>query len=191
MSIQLPEPKKDGNKSLETCILNRESVRRFSNREVELEKISQLLWAAQGKKGNKRIVPSAGGTYPLEIYVTIKNKGLFHYNHEKHLLEIKLEEDLGKELAKASLNQDFINKAPLNIIICAIYSRTTDRYGKRGIRYVFMEIGHCAQNIHLEAVALGLGSVPIGAFIDGEIKNVLNLPDKIDPLYIIPIGYQK
>ncbi len=77
----------------------------------------------------------------------------------------------------------------MNIIICAEYSRTTWNYRQRGIRYVFMEVGHCAQNIHLEAVALDLASVPIGAFEDDNVKKVLKLPKKIEPLYIIPIGY--
>ena len=120
----------------------------------------------------------------------MKNRGLFLYNLEKHKLEQLTEIDIGRELATASLHQDFIYEAPLNIIICAIFSRTCNRYGDRGIRYVFIEVGHCAQNIHLEAVALGLGSVPIGAYNDKKVRKVLNLPDKIEPLYIIPIGYR-
>lgn len=189
MDIQLPKPKHEGKKSLEECIFERESIRRFKDKEIEIEKISQLLWSAQGKKGHKRTVPSAGATYPLEIYVALKNQGLFLYNIEKHMLEQLSEVDIGRELAAASLHQDFIYEAPLNIIICAIYSRTCNRYGDRGIRYVLIEIGHSAQNIHLQAVTLGLGSVPIGAFHDKDVKKVLNLPKNIEPLYIIPIGY--
>jgi len=190
LDIQLPKPKLEGKKSLEECIFERESIRRFKDKEIEIEKISQILWSAQGKKGFKRTIPSAGATYPLEIYVSLKNRGLFLYNLEKHKLEQLAEIDMGRELAAASLHQDFIYEAPLNIIICAIFSRTCNRYGDRGIRYVFIEVGHCAQNIHLEAVALGLGSVPIGAYNDKKVRKVLNLPDKIEPLYIIPIGYR-
>ena len=191
MDIQLPKPYLVGKKCLEECIFERESIRRFKEKEIEIEKISQILWSAQGKKGFKRTVPSAGATYPLEIYVSLKNQGLFLYNLEKHKLEQLTEIDIGRELADASLHQNFIYEAPLNIIICAIFSRTCNRYGDRGIRYVFIEVGHCAQNIHLEAVALGLGSVPIGAYNDEKVKKLLNLPDKIEPLYIIPIGYPK
>jgi SagB-type dehydrogenase family enzyme len=189
MSIKLPKPRLEGIKSLEQCIYERESVRNYEDSIIELEKVSQLLWAAQGKKGHKRTVPSAGATYPLEIYVILKDKGFFHYNLEKHILELLKEENLSQKLAKVSWDQKFITKAYLNIIICANFSRTTQRYGDRGIRYVFIEVGHSAQQIHLQAVALGLVSVPVGAFQDEEVKKALDLPKKIEPLYIIPIGY--
>jgi len=189
MEIKLPKPILKGNKSLEECIYERESVRKYEDKVIEIEKISQILWAAQGKKGQKRTVPSAGATYPLEIYVTLKDKGYFHYDFKNHALELVTEETIGKKLARESWNQKFIEEAYLNILICADYSRTTKRYGERGIRYVYMEVGHCAQNIHLEVIALGLVSVPIGAFQDKNVKKVMKLPANIDPLYIIPIGY--
>jgi SagB-type dehydrogenase family enzyme len=191
MSITLPKPELIGSKSLEECIYKRESVRNFRDKIIEIEKVSQILWATQGKKGEKRTVPSAGATYPLEIFAILKNKGYFNYNVKKHVLELITEEDLSRKLARASLDQHFIAEAYLNIIICAEFSRTTWRYGQRGVRYVYIEVGHCAQNIHLEAVALGLASVPVGAFEDDEVKKVLEVPKKIEPLYIIPVGYPK
>ena len=191
MSILLPKPKLIGKKSIEECIYNRESVRSYKDSIIEIEKISQILWSAQGKKGFKRTIPSAGATYPLELYITLKDKGFFHYNLEKHVLEVIIEEDLSRKLTRACWDQNFIAEAYLNIIICARFSRTTQGYGQRGVRYVFIEVGHCAQNVHLEAVSLGLGSVPIGAFEDKRVKGVLNLPKDIEPLYIIPIGYPK
>ncbi|MFW9987934.1 MAG: SagB/ThcOx family dehydrogenase [Candidatus Odinarchaeota archaeon] len=191
MDIILQNPKLKGRKSLEECIYERESIRNYKDNKIEIEKISQILWAAQGKKGNKRTIPSAGATFPLEIYTILRNKGFYHYNFEKHILELIKDSDLSKKLSEASWNQEFISKAYLNIIICAIFERTTQRYGERGIRYVFIEVGHCAQNIHLEAVSMGLSSVPIGAFDDNKVKNLLNLKKKIEPLYIIPIGYPK
>jgi SagB-type dehydrogenase family enzyme len=189
MELELPNPLLEGRKSLEECIYERESVRKYRDKEIEIEKISQILWAAQGKKGQKRTIPSAGATYPLEIYATLKDKGYFHYNFRNHVLNLKTEENICKKLAIESWNQKFIEESYLNIIICADNSRTTKRYGERGIRYVYIEVGHCAQNIHLEAIALGLVSVPIGAFQDNNVKKVMKLPTNIDPLYIIPIGY--
>jgi SagB-type dehydrogenase family enzyme len=191
MEIEMPKPLISGNKSLEECVYERESVRSFIEKEIEMEKVSQILWATQGKKGNKRTVPSAGATYPLEILVLLKDKGLFQYNIGRHSLELLFENILCDQLAKACWSQNFICEAYLNIIICADYSRTTQRYGERGIRYVYMEVGHCAQNVHLEAVALGLCSVPIGAFKDKRVKKELRLPENLDPLYVIPIGYKK
>ena len=189
MEIQLTKPHLTGTISLEECIVKRESVRSFLNKDLEIEKISQLLWAGQGKKGHKRTVPSAGATYPLFLYVVLKGKELYLYDHQKNSLEMIIEGDFSNKLAEASWNQNFISAAPLNIVICADHSRTCNRYGDRGVRYVLIEVGHCAQNIHLEAVALGLGSVPIGAFNDINVKKLLELPKSIDPLYIIPIGY--
>ncbi|MFX1501748.1 MAG: SagB/ThcOx family dehydrogenase [Promethearchaeota archaeon] len=179
MDIKLPDAILKGMKSLEECIYERESVRNYKNKEIEIEKVSQILWASQGKKGHKRTVPSAGATFPLEIYVNLKNKGFYHYNFENHILKLIIDNDLSKKLSEASWNQVFISKAYLIIIICAIFERTTQRYGQRGVRYVFMEVGHCAQNIHLEAVSLGLCSVPIGAYEDNKVKEVLNLKKKL------------
>ena len=189
MHIQLPKPVFKGNKSLEQCIYERKSVRRYKNNIIEIEKISQILWAAQGRNGKKRTVPSAGATYPLEIYVILKDKGLFQYRCKDHTLELVNENDLTTKLCQAALDQSFIKEAYLNVIICAEFERTTIRYKDRGVRYVFIEVGHCAQNIHLEAVALGLVSVPVGAFNDEKVRHDLSLPKNIEPLYVIPIGY--
>ncbi|MFX1275872.1 MAG: SagB/ThcOx family dehydrogenase [Promethearchaeota archaeon] len=191
MDIKLIKPKHVGTISIEQCIYMRKSVRAFTDNRIEIEKISQILWAAQGKSKHRRTVPSAGGTYPLEIFIILKNQGLYHYNFLKNLLILKIQGDLNEKLAQASLNQMFIRDAPLNLIICVDYSRTTNRYGKRGKRYVLIEVGHCAQNIHLQCIAMGLESVPIGAFKDEQVKLLLNLPHNLDPIYIIPIGYKK
>ncbi|MEJ2248254.1 MAG: SagB/ThcOx family dehydrogenase [Candidatus Lokiarchaeota archaeon] len=191
MDINLPKVNHKGLKSLEECILERISVRHFKKKEIDLTKISQILWAAQGIRNGKRTVPSAGATYPLEIYIIIKNEGFFHYSNSSHNLRRIKSDDISLELAEAALNQSFIFEAPLNIIICANYKRTTSRYGNRGKKYVHIEVGHCAQNIHLQCVALGLSSVPIGAFEDKTVMSVLDLPDEIKPIYIIPIGYSK
>lgn len=193
MDIELPKPKFKGEMSLEESIYLRKSVRSFSDKEIEIEQISQLLWAAQGKNNSKRTAPSAGAIYPLEIYVFIKKKGIYHYNFRRKELILEIEEEqnenLLKQLAQFSLNQNFIYEASLNLIICIDFPKIIRGYGERGKRYALIEVGHCAQNVHLEAVSLGLGSVPIGAFQDKLIKDLLQLPENLDPIYIIPIGY--
>jgi SagB-type dehydrogenase family enzyme len=74
-------------------------------------------------------------------------------------------------------------------VITAVYARTEQRYGvERGTRYVHLEAGHAAQNVLLQATALGLGAVPIGSFSDSEIRTVLTLPEDHAPLYLIPVG---
>lgn len=189
--IQLPPPVTKGKISLEGTILSRRSKRSFSPKDLTLAQISQILWAGQGitaGRGSYRAAPSAGALYPMEIYVLTK-QGLYHYLPEGHKLEVLTEKDLRPALAGAALGQSAVSEAALDIIICAVYSRITGRYGQRGIIYAAIEAGHIAQNIHLQAVALGLGSVPIGAFSDEGVKNILSLPKDNEPLYIIPVGY--
>jgi SagB-type dehydrogenase family enzyme len=74
------------------------------------------------------------------------------------------------------------------IIIAADPGRTTGKYGERGIRYVAMEAGHASQNIYLQASALGIGTVSIGAFDDRDIASALGLPENQTPLYLMPVG---
>ncbi|MEM1553796.1 MAG: SagB/ThcOx family dehydrogenase [Thermoproteota archaeon] len=197
--IELPMPITRGTMSVEEAILKRRSIRNFLNKPLSLEDVSQLLWAAQGitdPTRGLRAAPSAGATYPLEVYVVVgKNcvtglsEGLYHYKPDRHVLEHLLEEDLRSSLADAALGQSSIREAPISIIVVAIYERTTSRYGERGIRYVHMEAGHVGQNIYLQAVARGLGTVVIGAFEDSRVQKVLKLPEDQHPLYIIPVGY--
>jgi len=137
-----------------------------------------------------RAAPSAGATYPIEIRAVTPD-GIFRYVPEGHKLIQEKTGDLRRELSQAALSQSFIAEAPCNFVISAVYERTTMRYGERGIRYVHIEVGHAAENIHLQAVALGLGSVPIGAFYDEKVTAVLDLPDNEVPLYIIPVGYPR
>ncbi|MBU3912160.1 MAG: SagB/ThcOx family dehydrogenase [Candidatus Omnitrophica bacterium] len=191
--IQLPKPLIKGNISLEEAIFRRRSQRSFKQKDLTLQQISQLLWAAQGitlekESYNLRTAPSAGALYPMEIYLLTKN-GLFRYLPNGHRLEPLSEQDLRGDLVVSSLGQVAINQAPVNIVICAVYSRLASKYGQRGIRYAHIEVGHIAQNIHLQSVALGLSSVPIGAFNDEEVKKILSLPANHEPLYIIPVGY--
>ena len=186
--IKLPSPEFT-NKSLEECIQARRSIRSFRNQALSDQQIANILWAAQGitdKGRGFRAVPSAGATYPLELFIA-KNDGLYRYVPQTHALVQEKNKDLRKDIARAALDQMFIADAGMVIVIAAIVERTAWRYGKRAMRYINNEVGHCAQNIHLEAVALGLGSVPVGAFNDGELKEVLGLRDE-DPLYIIPVG---
>lgn len=191
--IHLPPVKQKGNISLEEAITKRRSLRNFKKKDLGLAEISQLLWAAQGitaKKGGYelRSAPSAGALYPMEIYL-VNKEGLFRYMPSSHSLEVLAQEDLRPALAAAALGQGSVVEAPLDIVICTVYQRVTVKYAERGIRYAHIEAGHVAENIHLQAVALGLGSVPIGAFDDEAVKRALSLPSEHEPLYIIPIGY--
>ncbi len=188
--IALPPPILKGRMSLEEAIERRRSVRRFSPSPLSWEVISQILWAGQGitEKGRGfRTVPSAGALFPCHLYALLPQGG-YKYHPLQHKLISWLKEDRRSAIAEASLNQMFIEQAPLVIVITAEISRTMSRYGLRAPRYVYMEIGHIGQNIQLQAVALGLDSVCVGAFEDREVKYLLALPPQEDPYYIIPVG---
>jgi len=188
--INLPEPNQDSSISLEQAITKRRSRRKFVSKALTLEQIGQLCWAAQGQEAHSRYrtTPSAGATYPLELLV-VTSDGLFQYLPAKHSLERLTDQDLRTELTLAAWGQKFIEDAPLTLVFAAQFSRTTGRYGQRGVRYVYMEAGHAAQNVHLQAEALGLGSVAVGAFEDASVSKVLSLPDYLEPLYMVAVGY--
>jgi len=191
--IKLPKPDTKGSMPLEEAISKRRSKRSFLKKELTLEEISQLLWAAQGftdKERSLRSSPSAGALYPLEIYI-VKKDGLYHYIPHDHKLVLSKPEDLREGLKKAAWGQNFLSEAPVSIVICAVYSRVSSKYGFRGNRYVEIEVGHTAENILLQAVALGLGSVPIGAYSDDAVSRLLELPKDEEPLYILPVGHTK
>jgi len=191
----LPEPRYDSDVSLEQTLLKRRSVRDYTGEPLTLNEVSQLLWAAQGITDPRglRTAPSAGATYPMETYLVAGNvakvaPGIYRYDPAKHKLVKVLDGDVLADLAAAALGQSWVKEGAINIVFTAIYERTTQRYGERGIRYVHMEVGHAAQNVYLQAVALNLGTVVIGAFYDDRVRNVLNLPGNEQPLYIMPVG---
>ncbi|MBI5400137.1 SagB/ThcOx family dehydrogenase [Candidatus Saganbacteria bacterium] len=191
--IPLPPVNTNSHFSLEEAIARRRSETQLQEKSLTMNQISQLLWAAQGITDPTfgfRAAPSAGALYPLSIYVA-KQDGLFRYIPDGHKLIQISDQDIRPSMTRAALSQDFIREAPVDIIITANFAITQAKYGARSFRYVCMEAGHVAENIQLQAVALGLVSVPVGAFWDDVIRTNLKLPETQDPLYIIPIGYLK
>ena len=162
--IPLPKPTLKGKMSLEEAMARRVSVRDFRQRTLTTEEIGQILWSAGGqtRPWGGRTVPSAGALYPLEIDMVTPD-GVFRYLPERHEMQPRAAGDLRPRLAAAALHQNCVAQAPAVVVISTVYERTKRRYGSRAERYVHMEAGHAAQNIHLEAVALGLGSVAVGA----------------------------
>jgi len=189
-TISLPAPRLDGPMSLEQALLHRRSIRSFTEEQLTLEEISQLLWAAQGitRDWGARTAPSAGALYPLEIYVATP-QGLYHYVPQGHRAVIVSTSDVRNALWAAGLKQDALKQAAVIFVIAAIYERTAKKYGERAERYVKLEAGHACQNLLLQAVTLGLGAVPIGAFYDSQVQSALGAPTDHEPLYLIPVGH--
>ncbi|MDI6823664.1 MAG: SagB/ThcOx family dehydrogenase [Bacillota bacterium] len=208
--IDLPRPMTRGQVSLEEALAERRCRREFSRKEVALAHLGQLLWAASGMPsagtpsaagtagvqgdattGATRTAPSAGAIYPLALYVVAGHvqrldPGVYQYDAGAHALRRVLAGDVREELAAAALRQDWVRKAPLSVVIAADYPRIRERYGERGVRYALIEAGCVAQNIALQATALGLGTVVVGAFADEKVAGVLGAGE--EPLLIIPVG---
>ncbi len=189
--LVLPSPLTRGPLSLEEVLLGRRSVRDLSDRELTEVEIGQLLWAAQGVTDTegRRTAPSAGALYPLELYAVMA-AGLFHYEPARHALALVRGGDLRGRLRAAALDQTAVGAAPLVVVVTAVPARTEARYGpERAMRYAHLEAGHAAQNLLLEATALGLGAVPVGAFDDAAVGSLLGLTAGEVPVYLVPVGH--
>lgn len=193
--IELPKARIGSKYSLESTLNQRRSVREFNDSALTLKEISQLLWAAQGVTDLRgyRTAPSAGALYPLEIYLAARSiqglhPAIYRYRPQHHTLQQTEASDKHAQIAKAAFEQSWLANSPVILVISAIYERTTQKYGDRGIRYVHMEAGHAAQNVFLQAVALDLQTITVGAFDDNAISEILRLSSKEQPLYLMPIG---
>ena len=197
--LSLPAPRYSSGVSVEETLLRRRSIREYSGEALSLEQVSQLLWAAQGitePRWGFRTAPSAGATYPLEVYLVVKKggvkglePGIYHYLPRSHELELIRKGDYSRKLMAASLDQEWVGAAAVNIVLTAVFERTTRHYGERGVRYVYMEVGHVGENIYLQCVSLGLGCVVVGAFYDEDVKRILGVDEA--PMYVIPVGVLK
>jgi len=192
MEIRLPDP--DKSTPLAQIILKRRSTRKYVAKPLRIEELSQILWATYGLLDKRRrVVPSAGATYPVEVYVFVKSieglkPGIYKYDEYRHALVLIKEGDYSRELASACLDQEWVYSAPVNVVLVAFYERTTRWYGDRGFRYIYMEAGHIGQNIYLMCTEMNLGTVAIGAFYDEEIKRIIGLGDEYIVLYVFPVG---
>jgi SagB-type dehydrogenase family enzyme len=193
--IQLPRPRLKSGYSFEKVLGERRSVREYSGEALTIENVSQLLWAAQGvtRPEGWRTAPSAGATFPLELYLVAGNvnglaQGPYRYRADQHKLIQLGNKDLRADLAAAALGQEWMKGSAIIIVIAAVYARATQKYGQRGVRYAHMEVGHAAQNVYLQAGSLNLGTTLVGAFDDKRVKEVLKLPSDEQPLGLMPIG---
>jgi len=194
-TIKLPEPKTDEHMSVARALYLRRSVREYRNEPMTIGEVAQLVWAAQGVTalGGYRTAPSAGALYPLEVYIVVGQvrelaPGVYHYKPAEHTLVKTLDHDVRRELGEAAAEQTWLQNAAMLLVLTARPERTTDKYGAHGLRYIHMEAGHAAQNLALEAVALGLGSVAISAFDGERVRRILALKTSEEPLYLLSVG---
>jgi len=194
--VTLPEPARAGEISLEETLERRRSLRSYAPGDLSLATIGQLAWAAQGisdRDRGFRTAPSAGATYPLEVDLLIQgveglDDGVYRYRPDDHALQRRIAGDHRETLYHAAYRQSALRDAPVVMVISGVVARTAWRYGARAERYVHMEAGHVAQNVYLQGVALGVGTVAIGAFDDGAVSRTLQLAGGEAPLYLLPLG---
>lgn len=188
---RLPPPKMKGSMSLEQAIAQRRSVRSFTDQSLTREELSQLCWAAQGitdQAKGRRAAPSAGALYPIELYV-VTSDNVEHYVPKEHRLERHAAGNHRQALQAAAYGQNSAGQASVCFVIAAVVERTAKKYGPRAERYCFLEAGHVAQNLLLQATALSLAGVPAGAFEDDDVAKALELPPDQRVLYLVPIGH--
>ncbi len=193
--ITLPPPQSESDTSVEEALWQRRSIRDYAEGPLTLQEVGQLLWSAQGITDERgyRTAPSAGALYPLELYVVVGEvetlpPGVYHYDPPNHALQRVADGERREALAGEALGQAWIRHGAIDIVFTAIYERVTDTYGHRGRQYVHMEAGHAAQNAYLQCASLKLGTVVVGAFNEGGVQDVLELPEERVPLYIMPVG---
>jgi SagB-type dehydrogenase family enzyme len=193
--VPLPSPCLEGEVSLEAALSARKSVREYTDEPLALAELSQLLWAAQGvtHSGNRRTAPSAGALYPIEMYVVAANvdgleRRLYKYRIGQHDLAEVAADDVQGRLASAALEQEAVKNAPVVIVVAGVVERTAQKYGQRAVRYVHMEVGAVVEHILLQAAALELGAVFMGAFNDNEVKQLLRMEEKESAFAVVPVG---
>lgn len=203
--LKLPKPRSKGEMSVEEALRLRRTTRTFSSREVDLSVVSQLVWVLQGithvddlpegKRISHRAAPSAGMTYPLEVYVAL-SRGFYHYEPKRHILCLMSENDVREGLSEAAitpLNKEAIKTAPLTIILAADNEKALKATPllENAVRFAHLEAGHATQNLVLQAVSLGLGVCTMTSYSIAKVYDVLKLPLNHRPIYLLPIGFPK
>jgi SagB-type dehydrogenase family enzyme len=188
--VPLPPPATTDTISLEKAIGKRRSLRTFGPDPLPVATIGQLLWAGQGitSPDGKRAAPSAGALYPLELYAVTPGQ-VMHYLPDGHRSETRAVSDLRPGLKAAAVGQSTVTAAPVVIVVGAVPDRLSHRYGGKAEAFVQIEVGHAAQNILLQAAALGLAAVPVGSLDPARAADTLALPSDETVLYLIPVGH--
>ena len=182
--IELPQVRPLTDTSLYEAVQKRRSVRHFKNKPISKETLSYLLWSSTGISGRTgnfefRTAPSAGALYPIETYLVVNNsedikQGVYHYNVNRHCLELLEKGDHAVETAQAALGQKMCIEAAVAFIWTAIFQRSKWKYDQRAYRYIYLDAGHIAENLALTATGLGLGSCQIAALYDDEVNEIVD-----------------
>jgi SagB-type dehydrogenase family enzyme len=180
---------------LAQALHERRSIRAYAETPLTLADAAQLLWSAAGITSPEgfRTTPSAGATFPLETYLIAGAvdglaAGVYRYDPAAHGLNRTAAGDVRADLASACMNQACVATCAAAILFGAVFERTAAKYGDMGHGFVLLEAGHAAQNVSLQAVALGLGAVAIGALDEQRLKSLAAMGDNEKPVYMMVFG---
>lgn len=202
-TLQLPKPDLKGRYSLEEVMQKRRSVRSYQDEPISLQTASQILWSAYGVteardkpahiRGGLKTAPSARAYYPLEVFLLAGNvkglePGLYRYIPEKHAIVLVTAGDMRVAVASAAQNQKMLTEAPISIVYTADFETTKRNYGDKVRDYIYVNLGHSAQNVYLQAEALDMHSCVIGGFTAEEVHKALKLPKNESVIYLMPVG---
>jgi len=189
--FQLAEPRSIGPMSLEEALAKQQIVRHFTSQQLKNTEIGQLAWAGASITAQQTALPkaaSAGATNPIELYFATQN-GVFIYQPEQHSLEQIDQQDIRNTLAVAVSMQQAVLEAPCDIIVAGSAKKLSGQFQGDARKYMLIQAGHVAQNIQLQAVCMGLGSVKIGGFNTRDVSRACKVPRDLELVYIISVGY--
>jgi SagB-type dehydrogenase family enzyme len=190
--------------TLAQAINQRKSLRKYSNKPLFLQELSFMLWATCWVKEyhstiynefTRRNVPSAGSRHPMECYLLINKvesvqPGLYYYHPLEHtLIKINTTSEITQEIYQACLEQSMVIEDAVTFIFTAVPYRASWRYQQRAYRYLYVDVGHIGQNVHLAAEAIQAGACMIGAFVDEAMNHCLGIDGEEEfVIYIAAVG---
>jgi protease I len=190
--FQLTDPRSTGPLSFEQALTNQRIVRKFTNQPLKNNDIGQLAWAAMNITETQNALPTASLTTeqssPIELYFATQD-GVFVYQPKQHSLEQTDQQDIRNALTTAASMQQAVLDAPCDAIVAGSVKRLAEQFQNDARKYMLLLAGHVAQNLQLQAVCMGLGSVTIGGFNTRSVSKACKLPRELEPLYIISVGY--
>ncbi len=185
--IKLPQPQTSGGMPLMEALMKRSTSREFSPKELKLQTLSNLLWAANGinrPEDGLKTAPSAVNWQEIDVYVSLL-KGVYIYNALENQLELYMKDDI----REATGRQPFVKDAPVNLIYVADFTRMGDRDETTKHWYSAADAAFIAQNVYLFCASENLAAVIRGAVEKEELKKVMNLPAHKHVVLCQSVGY--
>ena len=184
--IKLPAPLKEGGMPLLDALAKRRSGRKYSEREFDLQTLSNLLWAAFGINSDRggRTAPSSHNSQEIDLYLFLKS-GVYRYNPVENILEMLFAEDLRAMTAK----QPFAQSAPLNIAFVGDKSKLQGKTPQEAVETIFVDTGFISQNIYLFCTSFNLRNVVRLMFDKEALTLKLGLEETQEITLIHSVGF--